>query len=207
MNTQNFHSQKSFGSVSNLTMVLPSEMMYFSSDNAVNQSVYLPRPLFSQILKRAHIFDRACYKLYSSCKFFFSQLRILPVTFLITKQYVIRFSNVHINQTYVEFEASHADNLNFKFYVCHQLNIKEHWINNSPPPRFVLSKLIPKIVPSNVKSLLLRKQFLTLDEFTMFCCEVEFLEMVGVTVEDSNGAIVPVEDLLKLTPELRFFDL
>uniref|UniRef100_A0A914QQC6 Uncharacterized protein n=1 Tax=Panagrolaimus davidi TaxID=227884 RepID=A0A914QQC6_9BILA len=173
------------------------------------QDFSLPNPLINYIILNPTKYSNSYQKLLESCKYFYGKKAFLMVQQMI-----------HVNSTKWFFKHPWASKikayanpkfgedgfdvlkLNEKLWILKNLHIES---NDSPN---AASLLTPKIYRCDVKILELRTQKLSLNEFKIFCQNVEKCILRESFVTDEKGHIeIPFETVLESMPNLIKLDM
>ena len=157
------------------------------------QRFSLPPDVIDYILNNPNLLPQTCFKLYSSCRYFFPKLKVVPVWCLEVEEKGITACDSERNITCSKKSLMSSD---LEFLVVGELRL----IYRSSFDFFTSSN-----ISTNLYSIFLRDMTLTLTELLLVAPNAKCVELLFVVVEDSNGSEIPIEVILKHLPGIEEF--
>uniref|UniRef100_A0A914Q693 Uncharacterized protein n=1 Tax=Panagrolaimus davidi TaxID=227884 RepID=A0A914Q693_9BILA len=164
------------------------------------QNFSFPKSLINFTFTTSMIPKDLFYKLYSTCKYFFLNLKLLPCQRLRAGIYETNNFHISYGNELIDLPLTCVKNLNANFYICHEISETSRC---SPEN---LNILLKKIIRHEITyACVVNKDLtLTVSEF-MFLFTYVKDAVLCMKVFDANNKMVPVEDLLQLLPNVQNF--
>ena len=170
---------------------------HFSSDGSVQQRFSLPRDVMYYVLNNSEITSKIYYKLYFSCKQFFTKTKVVSCCCMAITPSNVLYSYDR-QRTEFPIDALLTSDLNFsvnrKLFIVERSNYN---LFEAMTFRFIAP--IPKIDLEFVN--------LSLKELEFVGEKTEALSLYRCVFEDSKGSVIPVEEIFKHLPNVIDFRL
>uniref|UniRef100_A0A914P9I9 Uncharacterized protein n=1 Tax=Panagrolaimus davidi TaxID=227884 RepID=A0A914P9I9_9BILA len=172
-------------------------MFHFNAENASVQRFPFKPNLMNYILKNANAY--ILHNLFKTCKWFYLKN---PVTICYKFDINQHFNNIEINEQRIGLNPS----------VLNQTNINKLYISTCFDVFYLLnenelSRFIPKIYRCSAKYISIREQKLSNKELTILLGHGNVEEFSFFQIKDSSDNFLIVENVLKMLPKIKRFDL
>uniref|UniRef100_A0A914RAE1 Uncharacterized protein n=1 Tax=Panagrolaimus davidi TaxID=227884 RepID=A0A914RAE1_9BILA len=170
---------------------------FFNAENASIQRFPFKPNLMNYIIKNANAY--VLHDLFKTCKWFYLKN---PVTICYKLEINQHFNNIEINEQRIGLNSSVLNRTNInKLYISTCFDIFDLLNENE------LSRFIPKIYRCSAKYISISKQKLSNKELTILLGHGNVEELCFSKIKDSSDNYLIVENVLKMLPKIKRFDL
>ena len=169
--------------------------LHFSAANAATQNFSIPKTIIHYILENPQKYPpKLFYKLYFCCKMFYPKLKIIPIYYI-----NVQGSDLEIpyNEESIRIPITRLSTLNFKLFIfCQLCTLGTNSVDT-------ISYLFSQVWKWNLTVFSVKNQRLTLNEFKILVQNAREFYGTNLVVKNSEGSILPFEDLLSYAPNAR----